>query len=194
MSALIYRKFWIIGDRYVIRRAMSECVVYVRFAARNQQPIMSDLPEFRVQQSHPFKFVGINYPGSVVKKEKSLRKARQYKVYIAVFVCMSVKTVHLELVSNLSTDAFLAAFNRFVARQGIPSAVYSDCGTNFVGTSKKLFDLVNYPANHEHFSSTLVCSWHFNPPGVPHFGGLWEAAVRSAKLLLVCVVGNQVLS
>jgi len=127
-------------------------------------------------------------------KKTNLRKARQYKVYIAVFVCMNVKAVHLELVTDLSTDAFLAAFNRFVARRGLPSAVYSDCGTNFVGASKKLYDLVNDPRNREQFSSAFVCSWNFNPPSAPHFGGLWEAAVRSTKLLLVRVVGNQVLS
>ncbi|XP_008179923.1 uncharacterized protein LOC103308408 [Acyrthosiphon pisum] len=194
MSALICRQFWIVGDRSVIRRAISECTVCVRLSARNLQPVMSDLPDFRVQQCHPFSSVGIDYAGPLIMKETNLRKARQYKVYIAVFVCMSVKLVHLELVTDLSTDAFLAAFNRFVARRGLPSAVYSDCGTNFVGASKRLYDLVNDPRNREQFSSAFVCSWKFNPPSAPHFGGLWEAAVRFTKLLLVRVVGNQVLS
>ncbi|XP_060846778.1 uncharacterized protein LOC132926439 [Rhopalosiphum padi] len=107
---------------------------------------------------------------------------------------MSVKAVHLGLVTDLTTDAFLAAFDRFVARRGMPAAVYSDCRTNFVGASKKLFELVNDPKNREQFSSAAACSWHFNPPSAPHFGGLWEAAVRSTKLLLMRVVGNQVLS
>ncbi|XP_025204443.1 uncharacterized protein LOC112601188 [Melanaphis sacchari] len=194
MSDLICRQFWIVGDRYVIRRAISECTVCVRLSARNPQPIMSDLPDFRVQQCHPFACVGIDYAGPLLIKETNLRKARQYKVYIAVFVCMSVKAVHLELVTDLSTDAFLAAFDRFVARRGMPSAVYSDCGTNFVGASKRLFDLINDPKNRDQLSSAFACSWNFNPPSAPHFGGLWEAAVRSTKLLLVRVVGNQILS
>ncbi|KAF0736570.1 Integrase catalytic domain-containing protein, partial [Aphis craccivora] len=194
MSAMICRQFWIVGDRYVIRRAISECTICVRLSARITQPIMSDLPEVRVRQCHPFSCVGIDYTGPLIVKETGLRKARQCKVYIAVFVCMSVKAVHLELVSDLTTDAFLAAFDRFVARRGMPAAVYSDCGTNFVGASKNLFDLVNDPKNREQLSSAVACSWHFNPPSASHFGGLWEAAVRSTKLLLVRVVGNQVLS
>jgi hypothetical protein len=40
--------------------------------------------------------------------------------------------------SDLSTDAFLAAFDRLNARRGLPSDVFSDCGTNFVRTDKKL--------------------------------------------------------
>lgn len=194
ISALICRQFWIVGERQVIRRAISECVRCVRLAARNPQPIMSDLPDFRVQPCFPFSRVGIDYAGPLIMKETSLRKARQYKIYIAVFVCMSVKAVHLEFVSDLSTEAFLAAFNRFVARRGLPASVYSDCGTNFVGASKKLFNLVNDPKTQEQLSSTFVCDWHFNPPSAPHFGGLWEAAVRSTKSLLIRVVGNQVLS
>lgn len=107
---------------------------------------------------------------------------------------MSVKAVHLKLVSDLTTEAFLATFNRFVARRGLPSSVYSDCGTNFVGASKKLFDLANNPKTQEQLSSTFTCNWQFNPPSVPHFGGLWEAAVRSTKHFLVRIMGNQVLT
>lgn len=116
MSAVICRQFWIMGDRLVIRRAISECTTCVRLSARNLQPVMSDVPDVRVQQCHPFSCVGIDYAGPIIMKGTSLRKARQYKIYIAVFVCMSVKVVHLELVTDLSTDAFLAAFDRFVAR------------------------------------------------------------------------------
>lgn len=103
---------------------------------------------------------------------------------------MSTKAVHLEIVRNLTTDAFLAALDRFVARRGLPVSVYSDCGTNFVGASRQLFKLINHPDNHEVLSSAQPCIWHFNPPSAPHFGGLWEAAVKSLKLLLIRVIGN----
>jgi len=81
--------------------------------------------------------VGIGYlKGSIQMKELSLRKARILKVYLALFVCMSMKVVHLEIVSALSSDSFLLTLDRFVARQGLPVSIHSDCGTNFVGTAK----------------------------------------------------------
>jgi len=123
-------------------------------------------------------------------KEHRLRKARQYKVYVAVFVCFVVKAVHLEVVSDLSTKAFIAALNRFVARRGLPVDVYSDCGTKFVGAAAQLKKLVNHPDNQSRLSAAIQSVWHFNPPGAPHFGGLWEAAVKSAKSLLVRVMGE----
>lgn len=139
----------------------------------------------------PFSQVGIDYAGPILMRDTKLRKSREYKIYIAVFICMSVKAVHLEVVSDLSTDAFLAALDRFVARRRLPSDIYSDCGTNFIGASKELKKLVNLPDNQHVLAAAKMCSWHFNPPSAPHFGGLWEVAVRSAKTLLTRTVGSQ---
>ena len=54
---------------------------------------------------------------------------------------MSVKAVHIELVSELTTKAFLACLRRFIARCGKPRVVWSDHGTNFVGASRELKEL-----------------------------------------------------
>jgi len=99
-------------------------------------PIIAALPGFRVREAHPFSIVGIDYAGPLQMKELSLRKARIVKVYIAVFVCTTTKAVHLEPVTALSTEAFLLTLDRFVARRGLPSTIYSDCGTNFVGAAR----------------------------------------------------------
>lgn len=44
----------------------------------------------------------------------------------------------MELVGDLTADAFIGALNRFIARRGICSDMYSDCGTNFIGANRKL--------------------------------------------------------
>ncbi|GFU59026.1 uncharacterized protein TNCV_794371 [Trichonephila clavipes] len=49
-----------------------------------------------------------------------------------------VKAIHLEIVSDLTTEAFLAALKRFVARRGRPIEIHSDNGRNFVGANNEL--------------------------------------------------------
>ncbi|GFU02038.1 integrase catalytic domain-containing protein [Trichonephila clavipes] len=51
---------------------------------------------------------------------------------------LKVKAIHLELVSDLTTEAFLAALKRFVARRGRPIEIHSDNGRNFVGANNEL--------------------------------------------------------
>jgi len=152
---------------------------------------MSDLPPARVQQCHPFVHVGIDFADPLQLQETRLRKSRSYKVYVAVFICFAVKACHLEVVTEFSTSAFLAAFDRFVAWRGLPSDVFTDCGTNFVGADRQLNAIINSPEGQAALGdSRSHCSWHFNSPSAPHFGGLWEAAVRSMKRLLIRVMGN----
>jgi len=86
---------------------------------------MADLPAARVRPQHPFDCVGVDYAGPLQMRELRLRKSRIFKIYIAVFVYFSTKAVHLEVVSDLSTDAFLSKFDRFVARRGLPNHVYT---------------------------------------------------------------------
>jgi len=51
---------------------------------------------------------------------------------------MIIKAVHVEIVSDLTADAFLAALDRFVASRGIPDDLFSDCGTNYMGAACQL--------------------------------------------------------
>ena len=37
-------------------------------------------------------------------------------------------------------------------------------------------------------------TWHFNPPGSLHFGGLWKVAVKSTKKHLRHIIGEQIVT
>lgn len=135
LLSMIQRKFWIVSGRAAIRQFINACVPCVRYKAACPQPCMADLPEFRGQPHCPFLFVGMDYGGSFVVKESRCRNARTGKAYLALFVYLSAKAVHLEVVSDLSTKAFLTAFDRFITRHGIPSEIHTDCGANYVGAA-----------------------------------------------------------
>lgn len=94
-------------------------------------------------------------------KENWLRKIYHYKVYVTVFVCFTVKAIHLELVSDLSAE-FIVVLNRFVARCGLPTDIYSDCGTNFVGVANQLHDIINYATYRDQLMTSVHYVWHFN--------------------------------
>ncbi|XP_025262213.1 uncharacterized protein LOC112637209 [Camponotus floridanus] len=107
------------------------------------------------------------------------------------------RAVHLEVVSDYSSDAFLAAFRRFVSRRGLCEEMYSDCGTNFIGADNQLREFFRASSSDGRRISREVAkegiSWRFNPPAAPHFGGLWEAAVKSMKHHLRRVIGETTL-
>jgi len=192
--SMLNQKYWILSGRAAVRRAIFACVPCTRHKAVRPQPLMADLPSYRVQPHRPFSHVGMDYGGPFLVKEHRRRNAHSVKVYLALFICMSVKAVHLEIVSDLSTDAFLAALDRFVARRGIPSNLYSDCGTNYVGAARQLKLLFRDAKAQDRLSTHLNCTWHFNPPAAPHFGGIWEAGIKSVKFHLKHVIGQQVLT
>jgi len=97
---------------------------------------------------------------------------------------MASKAVHLELVSNLTSEAFIAALKSFIARRGLIDHLYSDNGTNFVGANRELkafFKSEEFLRQVHNYAAKTQFQWHFFPPNSPHFGGLWEAGVKSLK-------------
>ncbi|GFW80506.1 integrase catalytic domain-containing protein [Trichonephila clavipes] len=102
--------------------------------------------------------------------------------------------VHLDIVTDLTSNAFIATLKRFIFRRGKCAKLYSDNATNFVGANielKKMFNLVCKPD--EALASYMASEgidWNFLPPRAPNFGGLWEAGVKSFKFYLKRVVGN----
>ena len=196
----VRHRFWLLDGRNQVRKIIRQCNACIRYRPTTLHSKMSDLPSSRVQQSAVFSHVGVDFFGPISLKEKKFRNRSILKGYGCVFICMSTKAVHLELANDLSTEGFLAALRRFIGRRGMPSHVYSDNGTNFVGANNELNEIYRLHASEPfhtaiyQFGTQRGIVWHFNPPLSPHFGGIWEAAVKSCKHHLRRVLGTKILT
>ncbi|GFX24813.1 integrase catalytic domain-containing protein [Trichonephila clavipes] len=145
--------------------------------------MMGDLPRDRIVPSRPFKKVGLDYAGPIITKPNLKRSRVTLKSYIAIFICFSTKATHLEVVSDLTTEAFLACLRRFIARRSKPSVIWSDNATNFKGARNILSEWNEICKSNriQLFSAKEGIEWNFIPPASPYFGGLWEANIKSMK-------------
>ncbi|XP_073979066.1 uncharacterized protein [Rhodnius prolixus] len=200
LLAAIQQQYWIPAGRSLVKQRKRTCIICHKMTKSNRAPLMGDLPPERLSSVRAFYQTGVDFAGPFLCKETPRRKSPLVKVYLCLFVCLSTKAVHLELVHSLSTEAFIDALDRFIARRGKPVKMLSDCGKNFVGAANYLTEVAAWHdsettqacildhINHHHIT------WLFNPPHAPHFGGIWEAGVKSTKTLLRKLIGSSTFS
>ncbi len=194
--AELRRSFWVISSRQLFRDLIHNCVRCFRFNSKPKHALMGDLPKARITPSRPFDHTGVDFAGPI--GGRCGKGMLTQKWYLAIFVCFSTKAVHIEVVSSLTTEGCIAAIHRFAARRGVPSRIYSDNGTNFMGSKAELARLRSLIHAKRGGVVKEVGSkgmeWVVIPPASPNFGGLWEAAVKSAKAHLKKVVGKALLT
>lgn len=185
----VREKIWPLAGRNLSRSVTRKCLRCFKFKPAMAQPLMGNLPKERFITASPFHIVGIDYAGPFLIRRGRGRVSE--KCYVGVFVCFATKALHLELISGLSSKSFIQALRRFISRRGRPARIYSDNGTTFVGAKRELGLFL------KHSKDDLIAScvndsieWSFIPPYSPHFGGLWEAGVKSVKHHLKHVLAN----
>jgi hypothetical protein len=199
--ASIRQQYWPIAGRNKIKQIIHKCISCFRAKPIIAQQKMGDLPVKRLEPARPFINSGLDYCGPIlIKTHRGRGKQKTIKAYVCLFICLSTKAIHIELVSDLTADTFLDALKRFVSRRGTVKSIISDNATNFIKANKDLIDLHQFFQNSE-ISRKLVTTlsneniqWKFIPPRTPNFGGLWEAGVKSVKFHIKRVVGETVLT
>ncbi|XP_054597204.2 uncharacterized protein [Nothobranchius furzeri] len=160
-----------------------------RWRGQPSVPKMSNLPLARLRLFKPaFYSTGVDCFGPMQVKIGR----RHEKRWGIIFKCMTMRAVHLELLSSLDTDAFLMALRRFISRRGTPAELWLDQGTNFRGGERELKEAFSNMADdlRQHLAKRQI-KFLFNPPGSPHFGGVWEREIRSVKSALRVCVSSQ---
>ncbi|GFU59451.1 integrase catalytic domain-containing protein [Trichonephila clavipes] len=181
----IRMQFWPINGKGIARKTVHDCIACFRQKPTGVDQLMGNLPSERVTPSAPFLNSGVDFCGPFQIKFKNQRKGIFSKVYVAIFVCLATKAIHLEAVTDVTTEAFIAALKRLCARRGRISTLMSDNATNFKGAAAELNRFIKLICNKNetlanYFASEAI-QWKFIPPRSPNFGGLWEAGVKSFK-------------
>ena len=177
-KSLVYesrKRFWIVGVRKMAQQVTSKCVTCWSY---ERSHLSSWWVKLRVAAGFPAfsnTLIDMFGPFQVKIGWKTLKEAQAI-----IFTCMTTNAIHLELVTDRSTDAFLMEFRRFASLRGHPSNCWSDCGTNFVGAQHYLKELTqdwDIPRIQSVLSEEFTCSfqWEWNVPRASHQNGVLES-------------------
>ncbi|XP_052744116.1 uncharacterized protein LOC128199280 [Bicyclus anynana] len=191
LLASVRQLIWPIHGRRLARNTVQKCVMCRRVQGKTLNPLMGNLPAQRITLDFPFRSVGVDLAGPFMTLNRKGRGARLVKTYLCLFICLRYKCLHLEAVSDLTKDALLMTFRRMISRRGKPAEFFSDNGKNLVGAANdiKKFLKQNKESIIE-FATQEQIKFIFSPSYAPHFGGIWEAGVKSAKHHIKRVMGN----
>ena len=185
----VRKLYWVENGRATTRRILKECLFCVRRDAKPAHQLMADLPSARLQSEEPpFSHAGADCFGPFFVK----RGRTELKRYGCVFICMTTRAIHLEVLPDLTTDSFINAMRRLFARRGPSTHLYTDNGTNFTGAERVLKEeikLWNENKIHEYLQQQQI-EWKFNTPKASHAGGSWERAIRTVRRVLQAVMPN----
>ena len=125
-------------------------------------PVTSELPKFRVDGGTAFQTVGVDFCGPVYLKDLHGESSTMHKAYIALTTCATSRMIHLELVTDLTTPAYIRSQIRMMGRRGYPKLIISDNGRTFKSRELKKFN------------TRIGIKWKFNLAKSPWWGGMFE--------------------
>ena len=118
-----------------MKSIIRQCTVCMRYEGKPYKATHPPpLPEFRVRERPPFTYTGVDFAGPLHVKERGNNGTS--KVWICLYTCCVVRAVHLDIVPNLTTSAFLRSFKQFTARRGLPQRLISDNAKTFTAAAE----------------------------------------------------------
>ncbi|XP_058449033.1 uncharacterized protein LOC131428995 [Malaya genurostris] len=165
----IRQRFEIGKLRSLVMKVAKKCTWCHVMKAVPRSPTMAPLPEMRLSAFvRPFTYVGLDYFGPVLVKAGR----NNVKRWVALFTCLTLRAVHMEVVHSLSTVSCIMAVRRFVSRRGPPREIWTDNATCFHGASNELKSEIEATTRALALTfASAQTSWKFIPPASPHMGG-----------------------
>lgn len=196
MLHYVRARYWIIGGRKAAANMAKSCITCIPFRREEKAQLMGILPKERVTASRPFYNCGVDYFGPFKIKRFSGRCKTFETGYAAVFICMVTRMIHIECVTELTSERFLWALQRMSSIYGMPAKMFSDNGTTFKGADTELKAIFKSwkTSQMETFLNIKGVTWQFITPRAPFQGGIWEAAVKSTKFHMKRILNEQKLT
>ncbi|GFY72104.1 integrase catalytic domain-containing protein [Trichonephila inaurata madagascariensis] len=114
--------YWIPKGRQLVKKVIRNCFICRKYLVKPIDQLTSPLPSDRINQTPAFSVCGLDFAGPLyVNNFGELQKS-----YIVLFTCEITRALHLELVSDMTTNSFLLAFRRFLARRGNCKVIYRE--------------------------------------------------------------------
>ena len=195
LHALFKQEFLIPQGRRTIKKVIRKCTTRRCVGPKPLGQQEAPLPALRVDDPAPFQVVAVDLFGPVMVYHDcgstECPHNGEAKVHCALFTCFHSRAVHLEVVENAGTEAFMDAFRLLCARRGTPSTMYSDNAKGFKAASKEiraLYRSINWNAVKQEGVRKNI-EWFFSTEKAPHQNGLCERLVRTVKTPLRVVIG-----
>ena len=202
--------FWITNARWLVKTVVKACVVCRMYMPKRLTVPFSPLPADRVLAANPFEVIGVDFTGPIhIEETKMVTKqtTKKYpvkivkvkttsKAYVCLITCAVTRAIHLELVPDMTTDAFIRAFRRFISRRGTCSVVHSDNAATFKCADrviKQSYEILNSPKFQEFISEKSI-KWEYICPLSPWWGGFWERCMKTIKTPLKKILGKSILN
>ena len=186
----IRQVYWVPTIRQRVRSVLRRCVKCAKAMGKPYKtPDPPPLPRTRVGSARPFAVTGVDFTGTLYTKEP----LGEHKAYICLFTCASTRAIHLEIVTDLSTETFLLAFRRFASRRSLPSVMISDNASTYLAAAEELKMLFESDHIKEALGRQGV-DWQFIPRRAPWYGGFWERLIGLTKQAIRKTLGRSFIS
>lgn len=189
-------KFWLLKGRREVKIAIRRHHCY-RFKAKTFKQQMAPLPPMRLEPMMTFVNVGVDFFGHewvlqpLPKKQKKgepLPDPIKMKVWVLIFACLTSRAVHLEMVTDMSTQTYIWALQRMIARRGLPKLMLSDNAKQFEKSEREITRLWRNldweKITKFGISMQDPIEFKFITPLAPWQGAAYERLIRSVKLAL----------
>ncbi|KAM7419774.1 hypothetical protein PAMA_016727 [Pampus argenteus] len=173
---------WILGCSNLVSSHIYKCTKCRKYRRGTEQQRMSDLPVDRTEATPPFTFCGLDCFGPFYIKEGR----KELKRYGLLLTCMCSRAIHIEMLDDLTSDAFINALRSVIAIRGAVRQIRCDQGTNFVGARREFAEALREMDQEE--LKEKGCEFIFNTPSSSHMGGVWERQIRTIRSVLMSIL------